>query len=336
MEKKAVSGIMLALLSIGILTLAFSIEPAKASGTVGVEVGDWVKYDYTVPPRTLALTWKKVEVLSVEGTTATVRVTMRMSNGTEVSDTMTVDVMAEGETFIPADRTTGDSIYLSRIYYNVVVPIEVTIEGESTRYYAGARRTVVYATLTELRTELTYYWDKHTGVMVESSTESSVGTGEITEAACVTQTNMWEAAPFWMQWWFYAIVAVGTIALAGAVCALMKIGGGLAIFLGTILTLVGAYGFVVLAWRMYRFASFQQVGIVFSIVGIIALLARTVMPHFGFELSRLSILSVVLGSCSLTIPAILFGMGHNLAAGVAILVFGYPFLATIFGWLLQE
>lgn len=334
METKAVSGIMLTLLSIGMLTLACNIEPAKAGGTVGVEAGDWVKYDYTVPSGTLLLTWKKVEVLSIEGTTATVRVTMHMSNGTEISDTMTVDVMTEGETFIPANRTTGDSIYLSRIYYGVVVPIEVTIEGETTGYYAGARRTVVYVRFSEFRTELTYYWDKHTGVMMESSTRASEGTGKITEAACVIQTNMWEAAPFWMQWWFYAVVAVGIIALAGAVCTLMKFGVGLAIFLGTILTLVGAYGFVVLAWRVYRFASFQQVGIIFSIVGIIALLVRIVMTHIGFEFSRLSTLYIVLGSCSLIIPAILFGMSHNLAAGIAILVFGYPFLAMIFGWLM--
>lgn len=334
METKAVSEIMLTLLLMGMLTLAFNIEPAKAGGTIGVKAGDWVKYDYTVPSGTLLLTWKKVEVLSIEGTTATVRVTMHMFNGTEISDTMTVDVMAEGETFIPANCTTGDSIYLSRIYYGVVATIDVTIEGETTGYYAGARRTVVYARFSEVRTEFTYYWDKHTGVMMESSTRASEGTGKITEAACVTQTNMWEAAPFWMQWWFYAIVAVGIIALAGAVCALMKFGVGLAIFLGTILTLVGAYGFVVFTWRVYRVASLQQVGIIFSIVGIIALLVRIVMTHIGFEFSRLSILYIVLGSYSLIIPAILFGMSHNLAAGIAILVFGYPLLAMTFGWLM--
>jgi len=66
---------------------------------VGVKAGDWIKFEYTVsgwPAGQPRPEWLKVEFLSVEGTSATVRVTMRMSDGTEQSDTVPVDVVAGG------------------------------------------------------------------------------------------------------------------------------------------------------------------------------------------------------------------------------------------------
>jgi len=63
--------------------------------------------------------------------------------------------------------------------------------GEIIRTYAGASRTVVYASFSQYGTQLTYYWDKQTGVMVEPSTTS----GGVTATAKATETNMWEAAP---------------------------------------------------------------------------------------------------------------------------------------------
>jgi hypothetical protein len=70
----------------------------------------------------------------------------------------------------------------------------VPIEGETTKTYAGARRTVVYASISQSvpyqgEVQLTYYWDKLTGVMVESSTTYA----DITASAKATETNMWEA-----------------------------------------------------------------------------------------------------------------------------------------------
>ena len=192
---------------------------------VGVKAGDWIKLDYTVtgwPSGTPYPEWLKVEIRSVEGTTATVRVTMHMSDGTEESDTVSVDVVAGGETFdtlygfvIPANRTTGDSINMG----GDGLTLTVTIDGETTRTYAGASRTVVYASFSQYGTELTYYWDKETGVMVEASTTS----GGVAGTAKATETNMWAVTPpFWMQWWFYAIIAVVIVASAGAVYFLKK------------------------------------------------------------------------------------------------------------------
>jgi hypothetical protein len=95
---------------------------------VRVKAGDWIKIEYAItgwPAGQAYPLWLKVEFLSVEGTNATVRVTMHMSDGTEQNATLPVDVV------------TGDSVYITG-YGNV------TIEGEATRTYAGASRKVVY------------------------------------------------------------------------------------------------------------------------------------------------------------------------------------------------
>ena len=197
-------------------TLIISTAPTY---TVGVEAGDWIKCDYTVtgwPSGTPYPAWLKVEILSVAGTTATVRVTMHLSDGTEQSDTVSVDVAAGGGTFdtlfgfvIPANCTTGDSIIMG----GDGVTFDVTLEGETTRTYAGASRTVVYASFSQYGAELTYYWDKATGILVEASTMS----GGVTGTAKATETNLWAPPPFWMEWWLWAIVVIVIVALAGAV-----------------------------------------------------------------------------------------------------------------------
>jgi hypothetical protein len=177
-------------------TAMFTVTPAPPPAEVGVKTGDWIKYDYTVtgwPAGTPYPNWLKVEFLSVEGTTATVRVTMNMSDETEQNATMPVDVVAGGQAFglsgfiIPANWTTGYSFNIGEAGFTSAV----TIGGETTRTYAGASRTVVYASFWQYGTWLEYYWDKQTGVMVEASTTS----GTVTGTGKATETNMWQAQP---------------------------------------------------------------------------------------------------------------------------------------------
>jgi parallel beta-helix repeat protein len=158
---------------------------------VGVKSGDWMKYDYKIvgwPAGTPYPDWLKVEFLSVEGTNATIRATMHMSDGTEQIATMPVDVVAGGQALglsglvVPANLTTGDVVYISG--YG-----SVTIAGETSGVYAGANRTVVYASFSQHGTQLIYYWDRQTGVMAEASTAS--GTMAVTAKA--RETNMWQA-----------------------------------------------------------------------------------------------------------------------------------------------
>jgi parallel beta-helix repeat protein len=190
---------------------------------VGVEAGDWIKITYTItgwPAGQPYPEWLKVEFLSVEGTSATVRVTMHMSDGTEQNATVPVDVVAGGQAFglsgfvIPANLTTGDIIFMSG-YGNV------TIAGETTRTYAGASRTVVYASISQYGTQLTYYWDKQTGVLVEAS-----GTSDgMTLTAKATETNMWQAAPSGLPIepiYLYILVALAIIVAVGTAAFLVR------------------------------------------------------------------------------------------------------------------
>jgi parallel beta-helix repeat protein len=169
--------------------------PPTPQVQVGVNVGDWIKIEYAIsgwPAGTPSPKWLKVEFLSIVRTTATVRVTMHMSDGTEQNATVPVDIVTGGGGAfglsgfaIPANLTVGDTIFMSG-YGNV------TIADETTRAYAGASRTVVYTSFSQYGTQLTYYWDKQTGVMVEASTTS----GTVTGTGKATETNLWQAAPF--------------------------------------------------------------------------------------------------------------------------------------------
>jgi len=187
-------------------------QVTPTAGDAGVKAGDWIKMDCKIsgwPAGQPYPEWFNLEFLSVEDTSANVRTTTRWSDGTEQSDTMPVDLAAGGgDAFIfsglviSANLTTGDSVYMSGFG-------DVAIEGETTRTYTGARRTVVYASISESipyqgDIQLTYYWDKLTGVMVEASATYA----GMTLAAKATETNMWEATTVGMPWWPWIIVAV--------------------------------------------------------------------------------------------------------------------------------
>jgi hypothetical protein len=176
------------------------------AGGVGIKAGDWIKVTYTItglPAGQLYPEWLRLEFLSINGTIADVQATLRISNGTKQSDTGPVDVVSGSEVpglagiVISTNRTTGDSVYIAG-YGNV------TIAGEITRTYAGANRTVVYASFSQNETQVTYYWDKLTGVMVEISSTSP----SITATAKATETNMWGATTVRMPWWPWIIVGV--------------------------------------------------------------------------------------------------------------------------------
>jgi hypothetical protein len=180
-------------------------------GDVGIKTGDWIRLKYTFSSWPAGQTypeWLKLEFLSVEGTIATVKFTLHMSDGTEQSDTELVDVVSDIEVpglagvVISANLTIGDSVYIAG-YGNV------SLEDEAVKTYAGASRTVVYASFSQNETQVTYYWDKLTGVMVEvySTYPGFTATAEAAE------TNIWEATTVRMPWWPWIIVAVVAVGL---------------------------------------------------------------------------------------------------------------------------
>jgi len=118
---------------------------------------------------------------------------------------------------------------------------------------------------------------------------------------------------------------------------LIQYGGILAICIGVFLSTVGVYkavggaGTVVIP--ILGFEVDQVAGLVFTIVGVVALAGGLVLCYASFKLQRLNVVCVILGSCSLIIPSMLVGMGQFLAAGIVANVLGYPWLATLFIWL---
>jgi hypothetical protein len=204
--------------------LALSLPPSQKV-QVGIKAGDWIKVEYTNtawPSGAPYPEWLRFEFLSVEGTNATTRVTRHMSDGTEQSDTVPVDLATgSGEAFglsgfvIPSNLTIGDSFYMTG-YGDMV------IEGETTETYAGAKRTVVYASYSQLTPAyeflFDYYWDKLTGVIMEASITFFKDTATVK----VLETNMWEATTIWKQWWFWVLIAAAIVALALAMYRLRK------------------------------------------------------------------------------------------------------------------
>ena len=218
---------------------------ARARVRVGVKAGDWIKYDYTAtsaPSGRAIPEWMKVEILAVERTNITLRYSMHLSNGTENNETLTLnfaryynyyscgtlDTLFGWCFVISANRTVGElsiSIEIVPTYYEVT--LDVNLDGETTRTYAGVSRTVVYSQWPGYlggrygSQPLKYYWDKQTGVLVEAS----VTIDGVPVTAKVTETNMWQAQSFGLpidSTILYILIGVAVIAAATAFFAIRK------------------------------------------------------------------------------------------------------------------
>lgn len=191
---------------------------------VGVKAGDFIRYDFTVsgaPSGFPVPTEFFMEILSVQGTNVTARVTLKLSDGTEQNSTGTVDIVSGQGTIgatpgfiIPAGLTTGASIMIPGFGTFV-------IQGEATKTYVGAARTVVFTDVappTTPSTNLSYYWDKETGILVEVGGTSAGSTIALTPS----ETNMWGPDPafslsFFLQAWVLAVIAGLVVAVIAAI-----------------------------------------------------------------------------------------------------------------------
>lgn len=182
MNRKLVLLMTLVIILLGLL--ASSTISAEIS--VGVKEGDWIEYKvtYTGTPPEDYPTWLKMEVLSVQGTNVTLDATIKYLNGTQKTESLTVDLEkgAPDLVIIPADLNTGDTFYSGDEDVG-----DITISGVEERTYAGARRTVVYATVLGIE----FYWDRATGVALEATQSLA----NYTQNMKADDTNMWEAQP---------------------------------------------------------------------------------------------------------------------------------------------
>ena len=198
------------------------------SGTVsvGVKAGDYVKIEYSItgaPTGSVLPVWLRLDVLGVQGSFVSLKVTMHMSDGTEQNATVPVDVSGQGGGslpmlaggIIPANSKAGDTLTLTGMG-------SVTIAGEDTRSYAGSDRPVVYASLSQSGAQLTYYWDKQTGILVEAEVTS----GSMSATAKAMETNMWSAGslagPSLVGFPFYLILGLAAVAVLAGFAVLMR------------------------------------------------------------------------------------------------------------------
>lgn len=198
-----------------LLVISLTLTTVVAEIQVGVKKGDWIEYKAVftgTPPERHEVTWARTEVIDVQGTVINLNVTTKFANDSLLSEPVTLN-LATGqlgdEFIIPANLDVGDSFF-DKYHGNV------TITKIEERTYAGAKRTVISATLGQN----TYYWDKATGVLVEGISEFP----DFTIHSIIEKTNMWHPQMFGLEpTIFYALLIITVILIAAALaCFVMR------------------------------------------------------------------------------------------------------------------
>ena len=207
MRNSKANNLRLALLAILAVT-AFAPTLVHAKDyTVGVKAGDWIKYGQITITWTgngtepsyitdaKKLDWVRLDVLSVEGTTASLNITAHYNNGTEMFQDFDADVQSSstgGMYLLASNLTAGDPL-------TPETPA-TTINQTVTKMYAGANRNVniidAQSSYRAYPSEYKIYWDQNTGIMVEQYTNQTDLTNpssyeEVSLKA--TETNLWSA-----------------------------------------------------------------------------------------------------------------------------------------------
>jgi hypothetical protein len=185
---------------------------ASADLLVGVKENSWIEYQVALtglPPPDHEVVWARMEIKSVQGKIINLNVTTKLNNGTSLHDNVILNLETGqlGDNFIiPANLTTGDT-FLDQYHGNI------TISGVEKRSYAGAKRTVVYASTTHS----IYYWDKLTGVLVEGISEFS----EYSIHSITEKTNIWQPEIFDLEpIVFFIVLLIATILIIAALAFL--------------------------------------------------------------------------------------------------------------------
>jgi len=192
---------------------------------VGVKAGDWAGYgdvsfewasnwpEYEESPHEMNMSRMDMEILDVQNSNITFRSTVIYQNGTEQTEIMWGNIVTgEGNLsvgIIPSNLGVGDEIPGNLTYYTEE-PLQLSINGTVTRSYAGANREVnyvnitypiVYGNVTFGAWNMSFYWDKKTGIMCEENVAYKMSyTDNMTHyymnmsmVLRMTATNMWPA-----------------------------------------------------------------------------------------------------------------------------------------------
>jgi hypothetical protein len=182
---------------------------------VGVKKGNWIEYQVALtgsPPADHKVTWARMEVTGVQGKVINLNVTTQLANGTLLYESVSLNLETGqlGDDFIiPANLKPYDT-FLDQYHGSI------TITGVEERKYAGATRTVVYASTAQS----TYYWDKATGILVEGTSEFP----EYTLHSVADKTNIWQPQFFGLEpIVFYAVLLIAaTVIIAVTVFLVLR------------------------------------------------------------------------------------------------------------------
>jgi len=211
------SVLLLAAFGVRLTTLATTV---LAESTVGVEVGDWTKYNLMatlvsddpnvqLPPDLIEMNntdWIKNVVVTISDTKITFERLIHYKDGNETKSVEYVNV-ATGESstngafmFIPSNLGKDDLVHASSVEY---YSINETIHRE----YIGATRDINHLNVSTISydessiTVMTanYYWDKATGILCERPGMLVTFDGTYTTSFAISEkivdTNIWVGKP---------------------------------------------------------------------------------------------------------------------------------------------
>ncbi len=200
------------------LLLALVGAASAQTRTVGVSVGNKFRYSTTVswnstdpnakPSSDLVdannTLWGEITVAGISGTNITVQSTTHYKNGTEVimGGWKDVNTGATNMSLFPivvsANLTLGDSVYASSTYASWIINETVS------RTYSGVKRDINHLNLPpsswNQNVGYDWYWDKSTGVLVETLQGTTNQTGVYTttwsEDMQIISSDVWIVPEF--------------------------------------------------------------------------------------------------------------------------------------------
>jgi hypothetical protein len=199
------------LISISTIIFASLVTTLVSSQvSVGVEIGDWVKYDsvWTGTPPSPYTTEIRFEIISIQGTNITFESRSTRSDGTQKNSTRNLDLEKNPSAvdlfIIPANLNANDEFHDDTIG-------NVKINGVKEKEYAGIKRTVVHTSFEYQDGTYSFEWDKTTGIVLRAVASLK----DFSQRIEINSTNLWQPGIFGFNpTVFYLIVAAIIAVLA--------------------------------------------------------------------------------------------------------------------------
>ena len=244
MNKKIVLLTLVSVFSLSAMVVTSSAQPR----IVGVNVGDWFKYgdiavtwssndpNATFPPpgyegweELNETEWVSYSVEDISSTNITFQSTEHFKNGTERTESGYIDIDAGGGNMtymaISANLDVNDTVYTSVDYTWRINETVVRTYPDGVRDTNHVNMTGEYSwTINETECYyyyfMNFYWDKPTGIIVESSIEERNQTGDYlttwSVSMGITDSNKWVVPEF--PTWTSILILCVVITFATAIC----------------------------------------------------------------------------------------------------------------------